>query len=451
MEYKIVNIKKDGEGNFILLDMIIEDKKLTLVTIYGPNEDRPDFFRKIADSIEEIGNDTCIMVGDFNVVQDQNLDTFNYLHVNNPKAKECILTIKDELNLIDPYRELHEFEKSFTWRRPHPLKQARLDYFLISENFMPSVQSHKILPSYRSDHSTVVLSFQINDFKRGNGLWKFNNSLLRDMEYIKVVKECIQRVKEQYMLPIYNLEYITENELNLEFQISDQLFLETLLMEIRGKTISYSSYKKKQNNLREHNLENEIKHLEEEEPLDLEKINEKKLELENFCKEKIQGIMIRVKIKWAEEGEKPTRYFCSLESRNFVNKTIPKVQQENGNVITSQEEILKEVQHFYSNLYATLNSKTDINDQDILNNLQHPVLTDIESSSLEGEITADEISKVLRNMKNNKSPGSDGFTVEFFKFFFKDFKHFIKRYINEGYHKGTFSVTQRQGIVTCLP
>ena len=276
LEYKIVNIKKDGEGNFILLDMIIEDKKkLTLVTIYGPNEDRPDFFRNIADSIEEIGNDTCIMVGDFNVVQDQNLNTFNYLHVNNPKAKECILTIKDELNLIDPYRELHEFEKSFTWRRPHPLKQARLDYFLISENFMPSVQSHKILPSYRSDHSTVVLSFQINDFKRGNGLWKFNNSLLRDMEYIKVVKECIQRVKEQYMLPIYNLEYIIENEQTLEFQISDQLFLETLLMEIRGKTISYSSYKKKQNNLREHNLENEIKHLEEEEPLDLEKINEK--------------------------------------------------------------------------------------------------------------------------------------------------------------------------------
>ena len=115
--------------------------------------------------------------------------------------------------------------------------------------------------------------------------------------------------------------------------------------------------------------------------------------------------MIRAKIKWAEDGEKPTRYFCSLESRNFVNKTIPKVQQENGNVITSQEEILKEVQHFYSNLYAPLSNKTDINDQDILNNLQHPVLTVIESPSLEGEITADEISKVLQNMKNNKSPG----------------------------------------------
>ena len=134
-----------------------------------------------------------------------------------------------------------------------------------------------------------------------------------------------------------------------------------------------------------------------------------------------------------------------------MNKTIPKVQQENGNTIKTQEEILKEVQKFYSNLYAPLNSEKDINDQDILKNVQHSVLTDIESSNLEGEITADEISNVLRNMKNNKSPGSDGFTVEFFKFFFKDFKHFIRRSINEGYQKDTFSVTQRQGIITSLP
>ena len=31
----------------------------------------------------------------------------------------------------------------------------------------------------------------------------------------------------------------------LQLAINDQLFLETLLMEIRGKSISYASYKKK--------------------------------------------------------------------------------------------------------------------------------------------------------------------------------------------------------------
>ena len=31
----------------------------------------------------------------------------------------------------------------------------------------------------------------------------------------------------------------------IQFVINDQLFLETLLMELRGKSISFSSYKKK--------------------------------------------------------------------------------------------------------------------------------------------------------------------------------------------------------------
>ena len=122
-----------------MLDLEIEAKRLTLVYIYGPNEDSPDFFRNIANHIEEIGNDTCILCGDFNVIQDQNLDSFNYLHVNNPRAKECILTIKEEFNLADPFRELYEFERKYTWRKPNPLKQARLDYFLVTQNFMPSI------------------------------------------------------------------------------------------------------------------------------------------------------------------------------------------------------------------------------------------------------------------------------------------------------------------------
>ena len=43
-------------------------------------------------------------------------------------------------------------------------------------------------------------------------------------------------------------------------------------------------------------------------------------------------------------------------------------------------------------------------------------LTNDESINLEGEITYTELATTLRNMKNGKSPGNDGFTTEFFKF-----------------------------------
>ena len=54
-------------------------------------------------------------------------------------------------------------------------------------------------------------------------------------------------------------------------------------------------------------------------------------------------------------------------------------------------------------------------------------------------------------MKNEKSPGLDGFTVEFFEYFWTDLKFFILRSINYGYHTGSVSLTQKQGVIICLP
>ena len=42
-------------------------------------------------------------------------------------------------------------------------------------------------------------------------------------------------------------------------------------------------------------------------------------------------------------------------------------------------------------------------------------------------------------------------TVEFFKFFWVDIGAFILRSINYGYKNGSLSVTQKQGLITCLP
>ena len=59
-------------------------------------------------------------------------------------------------------------------------------------------------------------------------------------------------IKLQYALPVYNYEELDNipNE-ETQFVINDQLFLDTLLMEIKGDSISYASFKDKQRNNRE--------------------------------------------------------------------------------------------------------------------------------------------------------------------------------------------------------
>ena len=71
--------------------------------------------------------------------------------------------------------------------------------------------------------------------------------------------------------------------------------------------------------------------------------------------------------------------------------------------------------------------------------------------SCDGKITLQECLGALRNMKIFKSPGIDGFTVEFYKFFWNDIKFPLLNCLNKSLEKGQFSVSQHQGLITCLP
>ena len=65
------------------------------------------------------------------------------------------------------------------------------------------------------------------------------------MDYVEIVKETIKN-KEHYAGLVYDRSTLSEIEdLVIHFTINDQLLLETLLTEIRGKTISYASFRKK--------------------------------------------------------------------------------------------------------------------------------------------------------------------------------------------------------------
>ena len=133
--------------------------------------------------------------------------------------------------------------------------------------------------------------------------------------------------------------------------------------------------------------------------------------------------MIRCKAKWINEGEKPSKYFCSLEKRNYINKTIQRVELENGNICTEQKDILDEVMKFYENLYKSREPELDdINLQHLLHTYNIRTLTNNQANKLEGNITENEILLQLKKMKNEKTPGCDGFPVEFYKKFWKDLK-----------------------------
>ena len=113
----------------------------------------------------------------------------------------------------------------------NPIKQARLDFFLIYSMLYLKVKNPDITSVYRTDHSHISLDITLDKTDKGNSYWKFNDSLLRDIQYVNKIKGLINIIKLQYSTNPQQGENSLLNDRDIQFNINDQLFFETLMME----------------------------------------------------------------------------------------------------------------------------------------------------------------------------------------------------------------------------
>ena len=284
-------------------------------SIYGPNEDSPKFYQNLEQNIDALGNPNIIIAGDWNSTRHFSLDNNNYKGINNPKSTNAISEMMKKHNLIDIWRFKNPKTKRYTWLQGLSNKQARLDYYLCNEEILNIASNEDILYKYRSDHSPISLTLTINDQKRGPGGWKFNNSLLRNPQFSKLIKKEILLFKQIHAATPYNPNYVIGMSRNLEFMANPHVIWETLLATLRGTIIQFAKKQKRHRNNCTKELENKIiildrlvtsgsanlNHLE-----DLYELNNRLLEIR---REELKGVLIRSRAEWLDLGENPANFF----------------------------------------------------------------------------------------------------------------------------------------------
>ena len=142
-----------------------------------------------------------------------------------------------------------------------------------------------------------------------------------------------------------------------------------------------------------------------------------------------------------------SKYVCNLEKRHYPSKIIRKIEKQDGTIVTEQDDIVKETKYFYQHLYKLEEQNNDVNFEEIIPEQESiPKLTKEQCNSLEGKISQDKVLSPSKRMKNGTSPGSDGFTVEFLKFFWNDIGTLFVRAINESFRKESLSSLQNEGL-----
>ena len=121
-------------------------------------------------------------------------------------------------------------------------------------------------------------------------------------------------------------------------------------------------------------------------------------------------------------------------------------------MVTDHKKILAAQKSYYQNLYTKCPHLDDSQTYKFLNTSNVIKLNDTQKEKCEGPILKEEVKVAIKLMKNNKTPGIDGLPCEFYKFFWNDLKAFLLKSYNEAFENIKLSsISQTQGIITCLP
>ena len=119
--------------------------------------------------------------------------------------------------------------------------------------------------------------------------------------------------------------------------------------------------------------------------------------------------------------------------------------------ITDPKVILFEQKRFYQELYTSSSKETNNNDiEAFLMNLSIPKLTEEQGDLCEGKIPPEEYKTIIDTFQNNKTPGSDGIPIEFYKMFCSLIEDPFIKCANECFEKGEESGSQKQAVITLI-
>ena len=140
-------------------------------------------------------------------------------------------------------------------------------------------------------------------------------------------------------------------------------------------------------------------------------------ELDSIYEVESQKAAFIARARYVKEGETNSKYFFGMGKRNYVNKTMYCVRQQNGRLTKDYSEILNTQKEYYSKLFRS-NSNIQFN----IKNKSGIKLQPQQNYYLDEEITYHDMLEALKSTKPERTPGLDGLSREFYIKFFDQLK-----------------------------
>ena len=438
-DVKILKQVHIAPGRATLVDVESGGNIFGLVNVYCPNNDDANFLNNVfLEACASTNSDRLVFAGDWNTVLDNSLDKSGGAATHkNVNCQNTLTTIMGDWGFSDVFRLNNPDARIYTHFDKQHRTHTRLDFFLVDDNLINlPVCTSNVSHGFSSDHSYVSLTLQGNPISHGRGYWKLNNSHLSSEEFTTKVKQIINETLDD------NFDSFNGVWDTIKFKVKDYA------IHFGKKTKKYKSAEKK---IVMDNIET-IKGTTDYQsnPLLTENLQNLEARLDKIIKHEMEGVILRSKAQFVEQGERCTRYFFGLEKnkgkKRMINKLIDDVT---GEALLTQQKISDHAVNHFQNLYSTARH-SHVETDAYLANCSLNKIPDLNSEDIDNPITLQEMDDVITKLSNNKSPGWDGLSAEFYKHFWEDIKQSLFQSFLESINNSSLSPSQRIGIINLV-
>ena len=445
-QHQLHQVWRDDEGRLTQVEVSVGEQRCRVVSLYAPNKNpsRNKFFVSVADFLDL--SVPTFLCGDFNSVLDPTIDRRHppsYQRQAPSRGAESIAALQSLMSsshTFPVWRTFHPNVRAYSWDHGSGNCSSRIDMIFAPIGMKDQIEECEYQTSlFTTDHRYVYLKASLDSNEcRGPGYWKFNTSHLRDESYRDLVNSFwsfwkTQESADEYDSPLdwwdmgkFLLREATRSfaKIKVMAQSASKRLLQSQLTSLRrsfdaGDSTAYAQLCAVQEELRGHELR------------------------------EAQAAQVRSRCRWAEEGERSTAFFFSLEQKHRSKQAMRSIKDpRTGEIQTDPIQVLDVWRAYYNQLFTAETCDLTIQDQ-LLSKLAR-TLDSQEQELCEGPLSLEECQLSLSGLAERKTPGSDGFPKEFYQAFWSILGADLVRILNLAYESGELSVSQRRGLIVVL-
>ena len=405
----------DIEGRVISVDIEMYGIQFHLINSYGPNKSKlkVPFLNRLYLYLNS--GKPIIWGGDHNIATNPRLDRYPTM-IDGDFGRSEILDILNVFDLKDTCRAIYPNSIIYSYRRG--TSRSRIDKICVSSGF--NVQSYCQENTGFSDHELIKSSILFESLsERGPGIWKNNTKYYKEDSFLETFQtfwnECVNLGPDhdknivnwwmgfKYKFKLFYIQYCRDQ---LMFQNRHVHILESGLDDAVQALNHNPNSKALVNNY-----------------------NKIKKDLVDFKIKNMKEKLFKSDAQYLMQGERPVKSFFDKFKNKKERKPILSLKSDDGGECFDIKGIIKIAEGYFRHVFSPRETRQSIINL-FLDNIRPVSTCNHLMRCLMEPFTLEEIWDAIVSFLNNKSPGPDGISAEFYKAVFEVIKHDLRLVLN---------------------